>query len=271
MASSLARVILHLSSRLSPRFLSSQTKYIFCYQQLKFFSIISKNDICGPVQPLPLSMTNTRYYAKGKDKKKADKGKKKVSIDESVLSDIIDSEKLHSQLQSCVDHLKEDYIKNLSLRSTSGSIETLPVKYDGSDYKLQELAQVIRQNPKSVILNLSSFPQAIPAVLEAIQKSGMNLNPQQDGTKLFIPIPKVTKELRESLAKNAKALFIKCKTNVKDVQTKFIKSVKTKEKSEGLSADLSRNIVEQVTAICDSYVAQAEKIFLSKEAELLKT
>jgi ribosome recycling factor len=36
---------------------------------------------------------------------------------------------------------------------------------------------------------MSSFPQAIPNVLQAIQVSGMNLNPQQDGTTIFIPVP----------------------------------------------------------------------------------
>lgn len=37
---------------------------------------------------------------------------------------------------------------------------------------------------------MMNFPQAIPSVIKAIEKSGMNLNPQQDGTTLFIPVPK---------------------------------------------------------------------------------
>ncbi|RZF47093.1 hypothetical protein LSTR_LSTR005171 [Laodelphax striatellus] len=209
-----------------------------------------------------------RSYAKGRDKKKSDKGKKKsVAIDETVLNEVVDVDKLRSQMQKHVDNLQEDYIKNLSLRSTSGAIEQLKVKFEGNDYVLQDLAQVIRQNPKSIILNMASFPTAIPAVLEAISKSGMNLNSQQDGTKLFIPVPKVTKELREQLAKNAKALFIKCRDNIKDVQNKHIKTVRSKEK-DGISQDLSRTVCEQITAVCDTYVAQAEKILAMKEAEL---
>lgn len=54
-----------------------------------------------------------------------------------------------------------------------------------------ELGQVIRKNPKTVIVNMIGFPQAIPSVLKAIADSGMNLNPQQDGTTLFIPVPKL--------------------------------------------------------------------------------
>ena len=61
---------------------------------------------------------------------------------------------------------------------------------EGKEYELQELAQIVRKNPKTIVINMSIFPQAIPAALQAIQKSGLNLNPQQDGTTLFIPIPK---------------------------------------------------------------------------------
>jgi ribosome recycling factor len=64
------------------------------------------------------------------------------------------------------------------------------VSLDGKEYELQELAQIVRKNPKTIVINMTSFPQAIPAALQSIGKSGMNLNPQQDGTTLFIPIPK---------------------------------------------------------------------------------
>lgn len=56
---------------------------------------------------------------------------------------------------------------------------------------------------------------------------------------------RITKDHRESLSKNAKTLFIRCRDSVKDVQNKFIKSVKNKEK-EGLSKDTSFEIAESV-------------------------
>jgi ribosome recycling factor len=83
------------------------------------------------------------------------------------------------------------YIINfVILFQITGSIETLPVSLEGKEYELQELAQIVRKNPKTIVINMSSFPQAIPAALQSISKSGMNLNPQQDGTTLFIPVPK---------------------------------------------------------------------------------
>lgn len=76
----------------------------------------------------------------------------------------------------------------------------------------------------------------------------------------------MTKEHREQLAKNAKQLFVKCKDSVRDVQIKFIKEVKKQDK---ISEDLIRNVEQQIVAIADQFIAQAESILDRKQSELL--
>jgi ribosome recycling factor len=69
-------------------------------------------------------------------------------------------------------------------------LETLEVEFEGEVYPLQELAQVGRKNPQLAVLNLASLPDACQPVLKAIQDCGMNLNPQQEGTTIYVPLPK---------------------------------------------------------------------------------
>ncbi|CAD7082179.1 unnamed protein product [Hermetia illucens] len=214
-----------------------------------------------------INLLPVRYYAKSKDKKK-DKGKKaaKVEVNESQLREIINLDSLNNQMQRAVDLMRDEFIKNLSLRSTTGAIETLKVTVDGKEHELQELGQIARKNPKTIIVNMIAFPQTIPDVLKAIEKSGMNLNPQQDGTTLFIPIPKVTKEHRENLSKGAKSLFIKCRDSIRDVQNATIKKLK---KQTDISEDVNHSVQNQVISIADKYIAEAEKMLASKQTELL--
>lgn len=54
---------------------------------------------------------------------------------------------------------------------------------------------------------------------------------------------RVTKEHRENLAKNAKALFVKCRDSVREVQNKYVKTVKN---NTNISQDLAHNLQEQV-------------------------
>lgn len=72
----------------------------------------------------------------------------------------------------------------------TGAIENVPVILDGKKYPLIELGQIVRKNPKVIAINMAAFPQALPATMKALTESGMNLNPQQDGTTLFVPVPK---------------------------------------------------------------------------------
>ena len=82
-----------------------------------------------------------------------------------------------------------DFILNQEKRFPGG-IDTLPVDLEGDKYPLNEVAQVSRKSPQMLIINSSSFPQATLGIMEAIRASGMNLNPQQEGTTIYVPLPK---------------------------------------------------------------------------------
>lgn len=223
----------------------------------------------GALRVMPVTAAvqqQKRFYAKGKDKKREQKKPTKVEINEEFLRNYVNIDSIIQQMQKSLDVMKDEYIKNVSLRSTTGSIESLIVTVDGKEHELQELAQIIRKDPKTVVINMINFPQTIPDVLTAIRKSGMNLNPQQDGTTLFIPVPKVTKEHREGLAKNAKALFIKCRDSVKDAQNNAIKKLK---KTEKVPEDDMYSCQAQITALADKTIAEAQILLDTKQAELL--
>lgn len=210
--------------------------------------------------------TSATDNAKDKNKKKeAKKGTTKVTVNEEFLKSAIDLKGMQKSMDKTLEAMKTSFIKNLSLRSTTGAIETLPITVDGSEHELQELGQIVRKNPKTIVVNMIAFPQTIPAVLTALQKSGMNLSPQQDGTTIFIPVPKVTKEHRENLSKNAKVLYLKCRDGIRAVQMEQVKKAK---KITTISADDVHAVQNQITAIGDQYIAQAEKILEVKQLEL---
>lgn len=225
----------------------------------------------------PIVASNThhielrRNYAKNVSKQKEkmrNKGTKFANfhLTDAQLSAIVNVDSYKNKLQKAIDTLEAEFIKNLSLRSTTGSIDTIKVKHEGEEHTLQDIAQIVRKNPKTIVVHMATFPQMIPAALLAIAKSGMNLNPQQDGTTLFIPVPKVTKDHRIALAKNAKALFIKCRDHIKDAQNEVLRKVKHNKE---ISEDDNHSAQGQLTQIANEYVAQAEKMLETKQKELL--
>nr|SVE84516.1 EOG090X0DUK [Daphnia pulex] len=190
-----------------------------------------------------------------------------VIINEDEIAELVKVSSLKQDLQKGLDQLKSDYVKHLSLRSASGSIENLKIDYEGETYTLQEIAQIGKKGSQLLVVNLSGFPTLMRDVLKAINDSGMGLNPQQDGTKIFIPIPKVTREYRENLAKNAKTMFQKFKDHSRDIQNRYIRDVKKKEKE--VSSDLSHSVQQQIQTMTEQYVVEGEKVMIAKQNELL--
>ncbi|XP_012063962.1 PREDICTED: ribosome-recycling factor, mitochondrial [Atta cephalotes] len=200
-----------------------------------------------------------------KSKNRGEKKQKTQHIDYTEFEQVVDVNKLISQLDNAIEKLKDDFIQHLSVRSSVGAIEMLSVKFDGKDFTLQELAQINRK-PKLIVLNVSTFPQAIPDILKTLTKNQMKLNPQQDGTTIYVPIPKVTKEHREMLSKNAKSFYVKCCDNVRQIRNKQIKAVKQKEK---LAKDLVFRIESYIDILSHQYTNKAEQMLKTKQKELL--
>ena len=113
------------------------------------------------------------------------------------------------------------------------------------------------------------MPEYIKQVLAAINASGMNLNPQQEGTVIYLPIPIVTREHREMLVKNAKTLCQKSKDELKDIFASFSSYV-SKQKKGHISEELIFNINQNLKHIIDAKVAECDEVLNRKVNELLQ-
>lgn len=83
---------------------------------------------------------------------------------------------------------------------------------------------------------------------------------------VFYFYSRVTKDHRESLAKSAKAHFVKCKDRLREIQNRHVKSLK---KRSNVSEDAIHAAQEQIVAITDSFIKEAENILSTKQNELL--
>ena len=144
--------------------------------------------------PLSKLLKSSRKGSSGKGSKK-DSGKQGGGpvIRYEMLVRVVDGEKLWQELENVVDNLKQYYIQHLSVRSAT-SLDNLPVELEGDKFPLNELALISKKDPKRLVIDASSFPQATANIMSAIREAGMNLNPQQDGLRIFVPIPKVLRD-----------------------------------------------------------------------------
>ncbi|KAL6472758.1 hypothetical protein MHYP_G00189460 [Metynnis hypsauchen] len=208
-----------------------------------------------------------RHYATKKSKAKAKGQAAKVSINAALVEDIISLEEVKEDMATVLTTLKDDFSRNLGIRTSAGALDHITVTTKDGKFPLNQLGQISMKSPQLIVVNMTSYPEATAAATRALQESSMKLNPEVEGTIIRVPIPKVTREHRENLAKLAKQFSNKAKESVRRVRSSALAQVK--KSKEGISEDTIRLIEKQVQQIAESYTADIDKQLATKTKELL--
>ncbi|XP_040054383.1 ribosome-recycling factor, mitochondrial isoform X1 [Gasterosteus aculeatus] len=225
--------------------------------------------------PEPLPHPNTtfypaapkRLYATKKAKAKAKGQAAKVNINSALVEDIIVLDEVKGDMTAVLDALKEDFTRNLSIRTSPGALDHIVVTTQDGKFPLNQLGQVSMKSPQLIMVNMSSFPEATAAATRALRESSMNLNPEVDGTIIKVPVPKVTREHRENLAKLAKQFTNKAKDSLRKVRSNAVTQVK--KTKEGHSEDTVRLVEKQIQQMADNIAVDIDKQLVAKTKELL--
>ncbi|XP_062938345.1 ribosome-recycling factor, mitochondrial [Cynocephalus volans] len=209
-----------------------------------------------------------RHFATKKAKAKA-KGQSqtRVNINTALVEDIINLEEVDEEMKSVMEALKDNFNKTLNIRTSPGSLDHVTVVTADGKLTLNQISQISMKSPQLILVNMASFPECTAAAIKAIRESGMNLNPEVEGTLIRVPIPKVTREHREMLVKLAKQNTNKAKDSLRKVRTNAMN--KLKKSKDKVSEDTIRLIEKQISQMADDTVAELDKHLAVKTKELL--
>lgn len=133
---------------------------------------------------------------------------------------------------------------------------------------MSSVAQVTLKTPKAATVSVYD-PELAGAVAEAIEKAGMNLNPQVDGATVTVPIPKLSKEVREDLIKVASTHAEKAKQGIRKLRKSAMDELKAAEDEGGWGEDDIRRDKGLVEALVAQEVGKIDTALDTKRAEIL--
>ncbi|KAF9398601.1 hypothetical protein BGX21_007567 [Mortierella sp. AD011] len=186
-----------------------------------------------------------RGFASKKDSKKGGKGGKKNSSDNDDNDEDNGSRKgkggksapvestdmsfdpldLEKKMGQCLERLKKDFTTMRAGTANPAILDPVMVKVENRMVPLRDLAQVSIKDAKTLMVNVSDT-ELITSVEKAIREAGLNLNPIADNKAVKVPVPKPTKEFRESLTKLAAANAEKAKTIIRKLRQDGMKELK---------------------------------------------
>lgn len=209
----------------------------------------------------------TRFYATKKAKAKAKSQSSKLNINAALVEDIISLDEVKQEMAAVLSGLKDDFTRNITIRTSPGALDHIVVTTKDGKFPLNQLGQISMKSPLFIMVNMSSFPEATAAAARSLRESSMNLNPEVDGNIIKVPVPKVTREHREGLAKLAKQFSNKAKETLRKVRSNAVTQVK--KAKEGHSEDTIRLVEKQIQQMADSSAVDVDKLLAAKTKELL--
>ncbi|XP_021117782.1 ribosome-recycling factor, mitochondrial isoform X3 [Heterocephalus glaber] len=114
----------------------------------------------------------------------------RVNINTALVEDIISLEEVDEEMKSVIEALKDNFNKTLNIRTSPGSLDHIAVVTADGKLALNQISQISMKSPQLILVNMASFPECTAAAIKAIRESGMNLNPEVEGTLIRVPIPK---------------------------------------------------------------------------------
>lgn len=180
---------------------------------------------------------------------------------ELIFSDA--QERMNKSLGELQNHLS----MLRSGRATPGLVEDIRVEAYGDVMPLNQVAAI--NIPEARLITLDVWDKSIVQDVEkAIQKSGRNLNPQNDGGLIRIALPELNQERRQELVKLAKQKTEDFKVAVRNIRRDANDHLK-RLKNEGVSEDQLKSFQETVQKYTDSFIAKMDESYKHKEQEIL--
>jgi ribosome recycling factor len=152
-------------------------------------------------------------------------------------------------------------------RANSGMVENIRVDYYGTSTPMKQVASITIPEPRMILLTPWD-PTALKAIEKAISDSDLGISPVIDGKMIRLPIPALTRERREEMAKIVHKLAEEGRVSLRSVRREANEKVKQLEKEKTIAEDESFKVQTEVQKLTDRYIQSIDQAQAAKEKDL---
>ena len=176
---------------------------------------------------------------------------------------------LKEQMDKSIKTVHRDLNRIRTGRASINLLDGIKVDYYGTLTPLNQIATISTPESRSITIQPWDT-NIIDDIGRAIQKSELGLNPMNDGKIIRISIPSLSEERRKELVKVTKKMTEDCKVTLRNQRRNINEKLKQMKKEKDISEDDYFKLHEKVQEVTDDYTSQCDKIFTTKEKEILE-
>ena len=172
------------------------------------------------------------------------------------------------KMEKTLKNLENEFQGIRAGRANPHVLDKITVDYYGAPTAIQQVANV--SVPEARIIQIAPWePNMVKAVVKAIQKSDIGINPVDDGKVIRLVFPELTEERRRDLVKSVKKKGEEAKVAVRNIRRDGTDAFKRMKKQEGVSEDEVTALGEELDKITEKYVKKVDAAVEIKSKEIM--
>ena len=154
-------------------------------------------------------------------------------------------------------------------RASLSMLDGIRVDYYGTPTPLNQVGNLAVPDPTLITVQPWD-PSTLHPIEKAIRSSDLDLNPQNDGKILRIPIPPLTEERRKTLVKHAHKHAEEGRVAIRNVRRDANDHLKKLLKEHELSEDDEKHAIAEVQKLTDLHIEKINENLKKKESEIME-
>jgi ribosome recycling factor len=171
-------------------------------------------------------------------------------------------------MHASVETVRRELASLRTGRASVSMLDSVRVDYYGNPTPLNQVANL--STPDPTLISIQPWdPTLIGAIEKAIRLADRDLNPQNDGKLIRIPVPQPTEERRKGLVKLAHKHAEEGRVAIRNVRRDANDHLKKLLKDHQVSEDDEKLAITEVQKLTDQHTEQINEVVKKKEAEIM--
>jgi ribosome recycling factor len=180
----------------------------------------------------------------------------------SLLADA--KQRMHASLET----LRRELATMRTGRASLSMLDGIRVDYYGQPTPLNQVGALATPDP--TLITIQPWDASLLGPIEkAIRTSDLDLNPQNDGKIIRVPVPPLTEERRKTLVKHAHQKAEEGRVAIRNVRRDVNDQLKKLLKEHKVGEDDEKHAMAEVQKLTDQHIQEIADVLKKKEAEVM--
>ncbi len=173
-------------------------------------------------------------------------------------------------MRQALEALKVDLRTIRTGRASPALLERVMVDYYGQATPLNQLAVISAPEPSLLVVRPYD-PESLADVERAILRSDVGLTPSNDGRIIRLPIPRLTEERRQELAKMVRQRAEEGKVALRNIRRDALEDLREFEEEKLISEDEFYRGKDKLQDLISRYTEKIDEISARKQRDIVES